>query len=57
MAKWIVLNQGDVDEFAECSECGFEVEEHEGVLTCPKCGSRMEGSVTAEQVDSGEVEL
>ncbi len=62
-AMWIIYNQGDEYEFAECAKCGHEQEPSglPGVKgfkqkwypkRCPKCEAKMAGTITAEDVDA-----
>ena len=54
-ATWIIFNYGDPDlEFAECSECGKEVQNYIGLYECPGCHRRTLDSVRAEVLDQLE---
>jgi predicted Zn-ribbon and HTH transcriptional regulator len=53
-AGWMIYNFGSDLEFAECTLCGAE---HPYDLRypdkCPKCGTRMETTYLADEVDLG----
>ena len=58
-ARWIVFNQGEELEFAECEHCGRECEPAPVLKlgyfdTCPGCRRLMIGTVTAEEIDAGK---
>ena len=49
-ADLIVFNQGEKYEFAECGECGAEIE-REYPDRCPKCGAIFNRMLKAEEVE------
>ena len=62
MTKWVIFNQGDEYEFAECAVCGHEQEPSglPGLMgfrqkwypkKCPSCGLKVSGTITAEEAD------
>ncbi len=52
-AAWIIYNYGEPEyEFAECSECGHEVEGtlYMGLMRCPKCERDIMTTFRAEEI-------
>ncbi len=51
-AAWIIYNYGEPEEFAECSECGHEMEgtSYMSAMQCPKCGRDILKSYRAEEI-------